>query len=251
MAKEVNKAIILAAGKGSRLQKLLKGNPKPLLKIGNDIILKIIIKKLQKLKIEKIIVVTGYQSIKIRKKIRQKVKFIHYPNFNKTNNLHTLLHIKDELNEPLLCLFSDVIFEISILKKLINSKKKFLLAVDKKSNLMGTMRVKIKKNLIKEIGSHINLKQSNGNFIGFAKFSKSGARMLKNTIKNYKNSKFNDYYTLAINEMIKKKNRINFIDVNKYLWKEIDTIEDYILAKQVYKKILLREKIFKSGGPCR
>ena len=48
-----------------------------------------------------------------------------------------------------------------------------------------------------------------------------------------------------------KKNRINFIDVNKYLWKEIDTIEDYILAKQVYKKILLREKIFKSGGPCR
>ena len=72
MAKEVNKAIILAAGKGSRLQKLLKGNPKPLLKIGNDIILKIIIKKLQKLKIEKIIVVTGYQSIKIRKKLDKK-----------------------------------------------------------------------------------------------------------------------------------------------------------------------------------
>ena len=35
---------------------------------------------------------------------------------------------------------------------------------------MGTMRVKLKKSN-KRI-DHINLKQSNGNFIGFAKFSK-------------------------------------------------------------------------------
>ena len=34
MASTINKAIILAAGRGSRLRGVLKGKPKPLLKIG-------------------------------------------------------------------------------------------------------------------------------------------------------------------------------------------------------------------------
>ena len=41
----------------------------------------------------------------------------------KTNNLHTMLFIKKELNEPLLCLFSDVIFDIKILEKLKKRKR--------------------------------------------------------------------------------------------------------------------------------
>ena len=179
MVKKLNKAIILAAGRGSRLRKILKGDPKPLLKIGKSTLLEILIKKLKDLKINKIIVVTGYKSNKIKKKIGNNVKYIYYPNFKKTNNLHTLLHVKKELNEPLLCLFSDVIFDIKILKKLIDNKKDIVVAVDKKSRLSGTMRVKIKKSVISEIGSQIKVKNSSGNFIGFAKFSTFGCKMIK------------------------------------------------------------------------
>ena len=53
MVKKLNKAIILAAGKGSRLKKVLKGNPKPLLGIGKSTLLEILIKKLKDLKIKK------------------------------------------------------------------------------------------------------------------------------------------------------------------------------------------------------
>ena len=90
MFKKLNKAVILAAGRGSRLQKTLKGKPKPLLKIENKSIINLLIGKLEKLKIKKI-VVTGFKSKIIKKRIRKKIKFIYYPNFNKTNNLHTLL----------------------------------------------------------------------------------------------------------------------------------------------------------------
>ena len=131
MVKKINKAIILAAGRGSRLQNVLKGKPKPLLKIEKESIINLLIGKLEKLKIKKIIVVTGFKSKIIKKRIRKKIKFIYYPNFNKTNNLHTLLHVKDELKEPFLCLFSDVIFEIKILKKLISAQGDFVLAIDK------------------------------------------------------------------------------------------------------------------------
>ena len=108
MVKKLNKAIILAAGKGSRLKNILKGKPKPLLRIGKTTLLENLIKNLNSLNIKKIVVVVGYKSKMIKKEIKNKVKFIYYPEFKLKNNLHTLLYIKKELNEPLLCLFSDV-----------------------------------------------------------------------------------------------------------------------------------------------
>ena len=238
MVKKLNKAIILAAGKGSRLKKVLKGNPKPLLGIGKSTLLEILIKKLKDLKIKKILVVTGYKSNQIKNKIGKSAKCIYYPNFNKTNNLHTLLHIKKELNEPLLCLFSDVIFDIKILKKLIDNKKDIVVAVDKKSRLSGTMRVKIKKSVISEIGSQIKVKNSSGNFIGFAKFSTFGCKMIKKILNEYKKTNFKDYYTEVLNNLIEKKKVVNFVNVGQFYWKEIDTNKDYIKAKKIYKKNL-------------
>ena len=217
MVKKINKAIILAAGRGSRLQNVLKGKPKPLLKIEKESIINLLIDKLEKLKIKKIIVVTGFKSKIIKKRIRKKIKFIYYPNFNKTNNLHTLLHVKDELKEPFLCLFSDVIFEIKILKKLISAQGDFVfLAIDKTSNFPGTMRVKLNKDTVQEIGNHISLKSSNGNFIGFSKFSQFGADKLRDSLQKFKNSNYNDYYTLSLNKLIKEKKKYTLLMLGKF-----------------------------------
>ena len=100
MVKRLNKAIILAAGQGSRLKHILKGKPKPLLRIGKTTLLENLIKNLNSLNIKKIVIVVGYKSKIIKKKIKNKVKFIFYPDFKLKNNLHTMLYIKKELNEP-------------------------------------------------------------------------------------------------------------------------------------------------------
>ena len=242
MTKKTHKAIILAAGKGLRLRKILKGKPKPLLKIGNKTLIENLIEKLKDLNVKKIILVTGYKSNEIKKIVKNKVKCIYYPNYNRTNNLHTLLHIKNELKGPLLCLFSDVIFDKKILKLLLKTKNNICLAVDKKTKLSGTMRIKTRGALINQIGNHIKVKNSNGNFIGFAKFSKLGCKLLKKTLEKYKNSNFNDYYTQSLNELIKKRVKVHFKNMDKYNWKEIDTVQDYHQAKKISKIILKNEK---------
>jgi len=242
LTKKLNKAIILAAGKGRRLKKILRGNPKPLLKIYNKTLIENLIEKLKNLNIKKIILVTGYRSNKIKKIVKNNAKCIYYPNYAKTNNLHTLLHVKKELNEPLLCLFSDLIFDEKILNILSKTKHDICLAVDRKAKLSGTMRVKMKNSLINEIGNHINVKNSDGNFIGFAKFSKFGCKLLKKTLEKYKNSNFNDYYTQALNSLIKNKNKVCFKDVSNYYWKEIDTVQDLLKAKEINRRILKNEK---------
>ena len=47
-------------------------------------------------------------------------------------------------------------FEIKILKKLISAQGDFVLAIDKTSNFPGTMRVKLNKDTVQEIGNHIS-----------------------------------------------------------------------------------------------
>ena len=53
LTKKTHKAIILAAGKGLRLRKILKGKPKPLLKIGNKTLIENLIEKLKDLNVKK------------------------------------------------------------------------------------------------------------------------------------------------------------------------------------------------------
>ena len=49
------------------------------------------------------------------------------------------------------------------------------------------------------------------------------------------NESNNYYYTMALNNMIKKKLKINTIDVSGKFWTEVDKNSDY-------KKLLLEEK---------
>lgn len=241
MPRQIKKALILAAGRGSRLKNLTSNKPKPLLKIFKKTLIEMLIDKLYDLNFNKIVVITGYKADRIKKKLKNKVKYHFYPGFLKTNNLHTLLHAKKELNKSLLCLFSDVIFDFQILKKLIKSVGSIVLAVDKKARLKGTMRVKTQKDNIIEIGNQIDVKKCDGNFIGFAKFTKTGCKVIKNELKKYQHSNYNDYYTIIFNNLAKKR-IVKFIDVSKYKWKEIDNHKDLVVAKKIYKKILNEKK---------
>ena len=74
------------------------------------------------------------------------------------------------------------------------------------------------------------MKSSNGNFIGFSKFSQFGADKLRDSLQKFKNSNYNDYYTLSLNKLIKEK-KVHFIDVGKFYWKEIDTKLDMKVKK--------------------
>ena len=235
----MKKAIILAAGIGSRLGKTSKNTPKCLLRLNNkkETIIERQIKVLKQNKIKDILILTGYKTKEIIKKIGKKARYIYFPNFRNTNNLQTLLHANKELNEEFLCLFSDVVFNEKIIKNILKMKKNIVAAIDTGQSLPGTMRIKKKKNMLLDIGSHLDAKNSDGNFIGICKFNRKGARLLKKALIKEKNNN-TDYYTLALRKIIIKKYKVNFYDCKNYFWKEIDDIKDYTYLKNNYKKLL-------------
>lgn len=227
------KAIILAAGRGKRIKKIFN-KPKCLLRFRNNdlTIIQRLYEMLKSKKISNIIVVTGYKKNLIKKTLGKKVKYYFFKNYNKSNNLQTLLSIKKELKGNLLCFFSDLIFDKNILEGILKNKNDFCIAIDTGKILNGTMRIKKRGNKIIDIGNQIKRSDGHGNFIGISKFSKKGTTLLKKyLIQEKKNTK--NYYTLALKNIAQDGLKINFFDCKKYFWKEIDTAKDFYDVKNI------------------
>lgn len=228
------KAIILAAGRSTRMYPITLEKPKCLLEIApGKTIIEHQVDMLNKCGIKDIIVIVGYLKEKIRKVLKDSVKYKYFKDFAKYNNLHTLHSIKDELNDDFVVMYSDVVFGKKLLEKCVKSKEDFCLLVHNKDVLKDTARVRIKNGSVIDIGNHIPVEEGDGNFIGIAKFSKKGAKilveemekMVRNTVHN------NSYYIIAVIE-IAKKMKVAYEYANNEPWIEIDFLEYYERAKK-------------------
>lgn len=125
-------ALILAAGKGSRLQYLGKDCPKCLLTVGGKQILARTIDSLLESGIEKIFISVNHQADDIiyfcrKNYLGYNITFIDErkcPEFDR-NNIYSVYYALSQidLSEPLLLIEGDIIFNSSIIKNLLSDKK--------------------------------------------------------------------------------------------------------------------------------
>jgi len=117
-------ALILCGGKGLRLRPITNDTPKPLIEINKQPILYYIINHLQKYKINKFIIATGYKSKKIEAFMKKKFNKLSYQIIN-SGNVSILSRIKDSLkvikDDFLLC-YGDTITDININKLITHHK---------------------------------------------------------------------------------------------------------------------------------
>ena len=129
------KALILAAGIGSRLKYKTKNKPKALVKVNNREILDYQLSTLKKFKIKNVGIVVGYKSNKIinfiKKKNYFKFEIILNEKYNTTDSAYSYKLAKKFLNNSsYIHLNCDILFNENVLKKILNSKKKIFLLVD-------------------------------------------------------------------------------------------------------------------------
>lgn len=139
-------AIILAAGMGKRLKELTQNNTKCMIKVHNQTLIERMLKQLAALSLKRIIIVIGYKGDKVRELIGNKINntpilYVENNVYDKTNNIYSLYLAKNYLVEDeTILLESDLIFENSILSKLINHPYPNLAVVAKYQSWMdGTV----------------------------------------------------------------------------------------------------------------
>ncbi len=221
--------LILAAGRGKRINKITSSYPKCLIKFKKGTILSKLIQQSNIIKAKELKILTGYKHKIIvnylKKKKIKRVKVYNVKRYTSCNNFYTLFKFRSFLkNKDSLILFSDLIFDDNILKKFNKIKKdKICVFVDQRKVRKGTMKVLCKNNYLNYINS--KKKKADGNFIGIAFIPKKKSNLIVEMLEK-KNPEYNNkYYVDIFNELIKKKEKIKILNIFDY-WTEIDTLKD-------------------------
>ena len=142
-------AVILAAGMGKRLKELTKNNTKCMITVNGVTLIDRMLHQIEKAGVDKITIVVGYEGQKLidyiaTLGIKTPIEYINNPIYDKTNNIYSLALAKDVLCEDDTLLFeSDLIFEDSVIKALIDDPRPTLALVDKYEAWMDGTCVKL------------------------------------------------------------------------------------------------------------
>lgn len=114
------RAILLAAGMGTRLRPITIDTPKPLIKINGESMIERQIKALKSIGIDEIIVVTGYLKEKFDFLVdKYGVKLVHNDKYNKYNNIYTMYLVREYLDDAYV-IEGDIYLNTNFLKGDIN-----------------------------------------------------------------------------------------------------------------------------------
>ncbi len=161
------KALIIAAGQGSRLKSLTQDQPKPLLDLLGLSLIERVILTVKQAGIDEFVIVIGYLGEKIREKLgdgnkhRVKITYVENTQWQNGNGV-SVLRAKDLLNEKFVLLMSDHMFDARILKQLVRyeTRRSVVLAIDRREALPGDTKVLANEGKITAIGKNIQV--SNG-----------------------------------------------------------------------------------------
>ena len=241
------KAIILAAGMGTRLGKYTENLPKCMLNFNGKPLIQQQVETLRKARITDISIVSGYQPEKIN---IENVKYYHNPDYANTNMVETLFCAEKELDDDVLICYADIIYEPKILNTIINANVDVGVTVDKDYWEYWQARSEepekdmeslvIKNNNIIELGdTKCGRDKAQFRYVGLIKFSKKGAARLKQVYHHHKQQSFHKdepwlrsksfkkaYMTCMLQAIINAGQEVKPMIIERG-WLEFDTVEDY------------------------
>ena len=241
-------AIILAAGMGKRLKDLTKDNTKCMVKVNGVSLIDRMLHQIEELKLSRIIIVTGYKGTELTEYIKTlgietPIVYIDNPIFDKTNNIYSLSLAEKELTEDDTLLFeSDLIFDSSILRELVDDPRDTLALVDKYESWMdGTCVTLDDDDSIMSFVPGSKLDHDNDDIyyktVNIYKFSREfSSRYYVPFLKAYRSALGeNEYYEQVLRvitdlgrEFIKAKR------LSGQKWYEIDDVQDLDIAESMF-----------------
>lgn len=228
------KAIILTAGKATRLLPLTKDTPQCLLRVNNMTILELQIEYLKKAGISDITVITGHLSDKVEEFCKAlKIKTLFNPFYKVSGMALTLWIAKEELREGFIFLYSDLLLDSKAVKGLLENKGEICLAIKKDGIREEAEKVVEKEGLIESI-SKAQTGVENGEFVGIAKFSKIGAKKLIDELNEIAKININSSFIDTIESIIEKNQRIDAYDIKDMRFIDIDFPEDIKKAEELF-----------------
>lgn len=246
-------AIILAAGRGSRLLPLTTDLPKCLLPIGLTTVLGFQLDTLFRHGIVSATVVTGFNAHMVKAEInaRQtgpKVKRLYNPFYQVADNLASCWMARKSMRQDFLLINGDTLFSPPLLEKVLSTPATDIaVTIDQKDHYDGDdMKVTLDGPELTAIGKTLLPQQTNGESIGMLRFMNDGPEIFREELKRLMKSEdgTKSWFLSAIDGLAKSGQRIDTINIKGSTWSELDTPEDYEICRNLFGDSEMARKRF-------
>lgn len=247
------RAIIIGAGRGSRLMPTTADTPKCFAAVAGRRLLDWAVDAFRQNGVDDIVFIGGYRIDAVQEAYPE-FTFRHNTDWPQNNILASLLYAADQMDEPFVCCYSDILFTPDIVESVLQRDDDIALGVDTKWLTRFEHRtehpsddaekVTVANGTVTRVHREIPEAEAYGEFIGLAKFSESGAAALRQdyesrrtefTGRPYREARvFEKAYLIhLLQDMIESGTKMVHVDTpGGYI--EVDTQQDFEYAQQFW-----------------
>ncbi len=224
------KAILLAAGRGTRISRMIEPVPKSTLPIMGTPLIRYTTKMLQQYGMS-VIICVGYEKEKIYKALEGlEVSYCYNPFFDVTNSIASLWIAREELNDDMLIMNADVYISAEILEMVLADQHDNVMAMDTTRIAMGDYFFKtLDSGCIKKYGKDLPVEERSGEYVGCAKITKeflpAFTEKMNALIERQQHDLWWENIMYAFTDS--DEHPIHTLDVDGRFWSEIDYFDDY------------------------
>lgn len=234
------KAVILAAGTGSRLSPQKDASHKCLLSVGGSVILERLIRNCLSCGISQFVIVLGHRGDQVRAFVDKtfrgiRVSYITNDRYRDTDTGYSLMLASPAIGAAEFVKFdADMVFDVKILRQLLDSDSTSILCIDRNHESGNDEKKVIVDDDMRllEIGRGVSRAVATGESIGIEKIGARDAVQLFRTLAQIVEDAAprRDYYEAAYQQLVVKGVPFETLDITGLNWTGIDTAEDLAAA---------------------
>lgn len=241
------KAILLAAGRGTRISKRIADVPKCTLPVGNEPMIRRTVEMMLSLSIDPVVCV-GYRKEKVYEALEGlPVAYYNNPFFDVTNSIGSLWFARRELDDHAVIMNGDVFVSVELLNRLLAEERPVVMLADRSRVEAGDYFFYLDDDQrIVKYGKGLPLEERSAEYVGLAKISKDFMPSFKGRLEELINSQqHNCWWEDVLYSYAESGTQaIETMDVDGDFWSEIDFIDDYErILRHVAEKSVSRNPV--------
>ena len=228
------RAIVLAAGAGTRLNPMTNGLPKCLVRFGERSLVDMQVEALLAAGVDDIVLVVGYEADQVRRHCRPlpAVRFVENPDFGSTNSIYSLWLARAFLDRETFLFNCDIVFHPALLERMLEGGRQNAIAVDSHApRVAGEMNVRIRATgEVAAIGKDLDPSDCQAQSVQLARFDSAGARSVAAEVERLVAERRKDVFPTSAYGPLIERGELFAVEGGDLPWAEIDSVDDYNAA---------------------
>lgn len=238
------KAVILAAGTGSRLEPLTRTIPKCMVPVAGEALIDRMIARMDQAGIDEVIVVAGYLHEVLAAHLdaspmalARRARIVINERYADWGNFYSLLVARDAIGDSdFIKCDGDVVLDPELLPRLVHAGSQAVLALDRRDDL-GEEEMKVRldgQGRVVALNKRMDPALAAGESVGVERISAElGSELFGELAAMIDTGETHEYYERAYERLVERGVPFTCVDIDSAMWCEIDDVEDLERAHTV------------------